>query len=108
MHESRFGTTGWGAVNRSLGNIRCSQGYTCRGGFRSYRTWQDGFADWYRLIRYGYVQGQITIPLVGHTCTTVAQIVPVYAPASDGNDVAAYIHAVEHAVDTWRQGEVQV
>ena len=33
------------------------------------------------------------------------QIVPVYAPASDGNDVAGYIAAVEQNVARWRKGE---
>jgi hypothetical protein len=46
------------------------------------------------------------MPLVGHTCTTVSQIVPVYAPASDGNNVPGYIAGVEQAVDTWRRGQV--
>jgi hypothetical protein len=40
--------------------------------------------------------------------TTVAQIIPVYAPTSDHNDVNGYIQAVEQAVDTWRSGEVMV
>lgn len=107
QHESGFGTTGMARVTRSLGNIRCSLGYHCINGYRAYQTWQEGFGDWYHLIEDGYVQGHITIPLVGHVCTTVSQIVPVYAPASDGNDVAGYIAAVEHAVDAWRQEEGQ-
>ena len=40
--------------------------------------------------------------------TTVEQIIPRYAPGSDGNDEAGYIAAIEHAVDVWRQGEVWV
>src|SRR5579875_4174965 len=55
LHESTLGRYGWARVNRSLGNIRCSPGYACRGGYRSYTTWQAGFADWYRLIRDLYV-----------------------------------------------------
>ena len=47
-----------------------------------------------------------TIPLVGHICTTVSQIVPVYAPVRDGNDGAGSIAAVEQAVEAWRQEEV--
>jgi hypothetical protein len=62
----------------------------------------------YHLILYGYVKGQITDAIVGHPCTTVAQIIPVYAPSSDGNNEAAYIAAIEHAVATWRAGRVQV
>lgn len=107
QHESGFGTTGMARVTRSLGNIRCSSGYQCINGYRAYQSWQEGFADWYHLIEDGYVQGHITIPLVGHVCTTVSQIVPVYAPSSDGNDVPAYIAAVEQAVAGWRQEEGQ-
>ena len=97
-HESSFGKTGIGAANKSLGNIRCSAGYRCAYGFRWYATWQAGFADWYTLIKVQYVQ------LWG--LKTVAQIVPVYAPARDHNDVRAYIQAVERSVDRWRAGQV--
>jgi hypothetical protein len=38
------------------------------------------------------VQGQITIPIVGHPCRTIEQIIPVYAPSSDGNNVTGYIN----------------
>jgi len=107
QHESDFGTTGMAHVTHSLGNIRCSSGYQCINGYRAYQTWQEGFADWYHLIEDGYLQGHITIPLVGHVCTTISQIVPVYAPTSDGNNVAAYIAAVEQAVNGWRQEEGQ-
>jgi hypothetical protein len=83
LHEDSFGETGIGAANHSLGNIRCSAGYACQNGFRSYATWADAYQDWYHLILYGYVRGQVTIPLAGHGCSTVDEIVPVYAPASD-------------------------
>lgn len=106
-HESAFGTTGIARVTRSLGNIRCTPGYQCINGYRVYQSWPSGYRDWYHLIEDGYVQGHITIPLVGHTCTTVSQIVPVYAPANDGNNVPGYIAAVEQAVDGWRQEGAQ-
>ncbi|HLL78876.1 MAG TPA: hypothetical protein VKT25_05215 [Ktedonobacteraceae bacterium] len=110
QHESSFGTTGEARVTLSPGNERCIAGRPCidqdRGGYAQMRSWADGFDHWYRLILYGYVQGQVTKPLVGHICTTVAEIIPVYAPSSDGNDEAGYIAAVEHAVDTWRHGQV--
>ena len=38
----------------------------------------------------------------------VEQIIPKYAPWSDGNDELAYCASIEHAVDTWRRGEVWV
>ena len=105
-HESGFGTTGMTRVTRSLGNIRCSPGYRCVKGSRAYQTWQAGYRDWYHPIEDGYMLGHITVPLVGHVCTTVNQIVPVYAPTSDGNDGPGSIAAVEQAVDAWRQGQV--
>ena len=108
LHESRFGTTGVARVTRSLGNIRCSAGYRCLEGYRAYRHWEESYLDWYQLILYGYVQGSVTIPLVGHVCLTVGQIIPVYAPSSDGNNVESYIHTVEYAVSIWRSGKMEV
>jgi hypothetical protein len=108
LHEDSFGETGIGAANHSLGNIRCSLGYACQYGFRYYATWQDGYQDWYSLILNGYVKGQITDAIVGYPCGTVEEIVPVYAPSSDHNDVSAYIAAIEHAVQRWRSGQVWV
>ena len=106
QRERGFGTTGIARVTRSLGTIRYRLGYQCINGYRAYQTWSQGFGDWYHLIEDGDVQGHVTIPLVGHVCTTVSQIVSVYAPVRDGNDVAGSIAAVEQAVDAWRQEEV--
>jgi hypothetical protein len=100
MHESSFGKTGVARVTRSLGNIRVSEGYQQYDGYRKYRTWEDGFEDWYKLISDQYVRQWNLI--------TVDEIIPVYAPSSDNNDVAAYIQAVKTAVDTWRSGTVEV
>jgi hypothetical protein len=100
MHESSFGTTGVARTTRSLGNIRATAGYRDFEGYRFYSTWEAGFEDWYRLITNLYV-GQWNL-------TTVDQIIPVYAPSSDNNDVDAYIQAVKTAVDTWRGGTIAV
>jgi hypothetical protein len=108
LHEDSFGETGIGAANQSLGNIRCSAGYSCQYGFRYYATSADAYQDWYNLILNGYVKGQITDSIVGHPCATVDEIVPVYAPSSDHNDVAAYIATIERAVQTWRKGQVWI
>jgi hypothetical protein len=106
LHEDSFGETGIGAANHSLGNIRCSAGYRCQYGFRYYVTWADSYQDWYRLILNGYVRGQVTDSIVGHPCVTVDEIVPVYAPSSDHNDVIAYIAAIKYAVEMWRSGKL--
>ncbi len=108
LHEDSFGKTGIGAANHSLRNIRCSAGYASASGFRSYSTWEEGYRDWYQLILVGYVQGQITIPIVGHPCRTIEQIITVYAPSSDGNNVTGYIKAVIDAVRAWRAGSISV
>jgi hypothetical protein len=100
MHESRFGTTGVATVTHSLGNIRATTGFAQYEGYRMYRTWEEGFEDWYSLIAKLYV--------AQWGLSTVDQIVPVYAPGSDNNDVAAYIAAVKQAVDRWRSGLVEV
>lgn len=116
LHESRFGTTGEARASRSLGNLRCVwAGYedlqpVCRDGYSWFSTWEAGFEAWYRLVKVGYVQGGINAFIGRHACPclTVSQIIPVYAPGSDGNDVAGYIAAVEHAVDMLRAGRVKV
>lgn len=100
MHESRFGTTGVAQVTLSLGNIRVTPGYEDYDGYRKYKTWEEGFEDWYKLIKVQYIEDWKLL--------TVDQIIPVYAPSSDHNDVDAYIQSVKSAVDTWRSGQVQV
>jgi Mannosyl-glycoprotein endo-beta-N-acetylglucosaminidase len=104
-HESSFGTTGVARVTHSLGNIRCSDGYRCIDGYRAYSTWSAGYEDWYKLIKYGYLTGQVSGKC---PCVTVQQIIPVYAPAADHNDERAYIAAVLSAVVAWRAGHVVV
>ena len=100
MHESSFGTTGVARVTLSLGNIRATPGYESYDGYRKYKSWEEGFEDWYKLIKVQYIEKW--------NLSTIDQIVPVYAPSSDHNDVDAYIQSVKQAVDTWRSGEVQV
>lgn len=100
MHESGFGTTGVARVTLSLGNIRATAGYESYAGYRRYKSWEAGFADWYKLIKIQYVERW--------GLATVDQIIPVYAPSTDHNDVDAYIRAIKQAVDAWRSGVVQV
>jgi len=100
LHESEFGTTGVARITLSLGNLRCipnrACSYTNDGGYAVMNSWEDGFEQWYKLIRNLYVAkwGLVTID----------QIIPVYAPSSDHNDVAGYIAALKHAIDTWHAG----
>nr|HET6901769.1 hypothetical protein [Ktedonobacteraceae bacterium] len=98
MHESSFGTTGIAQYTLSLGNERCIAGFPCYNGFTVFPSWEAGFIGWYSLIRNLYVETW--------NLSTVEEIIPVYAPASDHNDVSGYINAVDSAVDAWRSGQI--
>jgi len=101
MHESTFGTSGVARTTLSLGNLRCIPDRPCvptgvNGYFAQMRSWEDGFEQWYKLIRNLYVAQKGLI--------TVDQIIPVYAPSSDHNDVNGYIKALKHYIDVWHAG----
>lgn len=111
MHESLFGTSGEARVTLSLGNERCipgracinTQGTACQKGqscFARMNSWQDGFEKWYQLIKNLYIGqwGRVTVD----------QVIPKYAPSSDGNDEAAYIATIKHTVDIWRAGGIRI
>ena len=104
MHESSFGTTGEARKTLALGNERCLPDRPCvdldRGGYAQMQSWEDGCSHWFSLILTLYIKQWHRV--------TIEQIIPKYAPGSDGNDEAAYIASIEHAVDTWRRGEVWV
>ena len=93
-HESGYGTQGAATQTMNMGNIRCTDGYSCIGGFRAYPSWQAGINDWYQLIKNEYVN---------KGATTVESIIPIYAPASDNNSPTTYIAAVQSDVNAWRQ-----
>ncbi|HEX5501907.1 MAG TPA: glucosaminidase domain-containing protein [Thermomicrobiales bacterium] len=97
IHESSAGTKGVAQVTKSVGNIRATAGYQAYQGYRLYATWDEGIEDWYRLIRDLYIRDW--------GLTTVDAIVPVYAPAADSNDPAAYAANVKQLVAAWRAGE---
>jgi hypothetical protein len=96
IHESTAGTKGVATVTKSIGNIRHTPGYENYQGFRKYPTWEAGVEDWYKLIKYQYVDQW--------KLTTVEKIVPVYAPAADRNNPPAYIRQVNEMVAKWRSG----
>ena len=98
-HDSGYGKDGVAASTHSLGNIRCTAGYACdpTGGYRMYRNWRQGAADWYQLITTVYLpEGRVT----------VASIIPKYAPSADHNDEQAYINSVLRDVSRYQRGEV--
>ena len=100
MHESLFGTTGEARATLSLGNLRCIPTRPCidqdRGGYAQMNSWVDGFEQWYKLIRNLYIAqwGRVTVD----------QIIPKYAPNSDGNNEQEYIATLKHEIDTWHAG----
>lgn len=112
LHESRMGTIGEATKTLSPGNERCISDRPCDdpqlGGYAQMESWTDGFAHLYSLLYYGYILGKVTLPLVGHRCTTIDQIVLVFAPPGDHNNVAAYIAAWQYAVDSWRVGRILI
>jgi len=103
MHESLFGTTGEARVTLSLGNERCIPDRACidkdRGGYAQMNSWQDGFEQWYKLIRNLYIAQWGLV--------TVDQIIPRYAPNSDGNNEKEYIASLKHEIDVWRAGGIR-
>jgi hypothetical protein len=105
-YEGRLGTIGEARTTFSPGNLRCVSDRKCvdldRGGYAQMNDWKDGIDYWFRLLDVGYVQGQVA----GHPCTTLAEIVHVYAPSEDNNNEQAYVSAVLSAVARWRAGEV--
>jgi hypothetical protein len=120
LHESTLGTKGEASMTLSLGNLRCIQntacvntaGQTCQQGescYAAFPTWEAGFKAWYSLILNGYIQGGInqTIGKNACPCVTIAQIIPVYAPASDNNDEQAYIDSLKHSLDVWHSGQLK-
>ncbi|MBA2395405.1 MAG: glucosaminidase domain-containing protein [Ktedonobacteraceae bacterium] len=100
LEESNFGTKGVATVTHALGNIRAVSGEAQYKGYRAYKTWEAGFADWYKLISEKYV-GQWHL-------TTVEKIIPIYAPSSDANDEGQYIRTIKIAIERWRNGYVDV
>jgi hypothetical protein len=101
IHESSAGTNpAWagiksdGSTTHNVGNIICAGYPTCYGRFRDYPSWEAGIEDWYRLIAVEYIQGR--------GLTTVAEILPIYAPSVE-NDTTGYIRSVEELVRSWRE-----
>jgi hypothetical protein len=93
-HESGFGKFGVARVTRSIGNIKCSPGYSCYAGFRAYASWADSAKDWFQLMKKVYLpQGW----------DTVQKMIPHYAP--DGGE-KVYINSVLADIKRWRAGEV--
>lgn len=90
--ESTYGTAGLATQNNNFGNIRSSAG-----GFRSYGSWMEGLDDWLNLMNKEY------LPTDGFNAQSVDEVIPIYAPAFDGNNEGEYIGAVRSRVADWRE-----
>ncbi|GHO92894.1 hypothetical protein KSF_029420 [Reticulibacter mediterranei] len=104
-HESSFGTAGVARYTLSISNTVCTSStpaneryYSGSHCFHKYANWTASVQAWFSMIRTTYV-GQ-------WNKSTIEQIIPTYAPASDGNNVAEYISEVQKSVATWRSGKV--
>ncbi|HEX2913391.1 MAG TPA: peptidoglycan DD-metalloendopeptidase family protein [Chloroflexia bacterium] len=98
-HESTGGRMGVASYTKSIGNIRCTDGYDCfttegNGSFRRYNSWTDGLRDWAKLLQYYKNEWKLV---------TLEEIIPRYAPQSDNNNEAAYIAGVKKRVDDLRK-----
>lgn len=92
QHESNYGKKGIAVETRSLGNIRCTDGYPCIDGFRAYSSWEESYKDWYQLLLW-------YIGTLGKK--TLRDILYTYAPPIE-NSTEGYIAAVCSAVNGWR------
>lgn len=99
QHESTYGKKGLATSTLNWGNIRRSQGRGVnkvipgRGQFAHYTSWAASLADWCDLIK--------SKTYIGRGLTTVALVLPVYAPSSDNNKPERYAAAVASAVTLW-------
>jgi N-acetylmuramoyl-L-alanine amidase len=101
--ESGMGTVGLAVANKNPGNTRSTilgNGIvvdTVKGKFVRYPGWFEGFKDLAaRLIEPDYVYGR-------NGYKTIGQIIPVFAPASDGNSPDQYINSVIKLMNAWIQ-----
>ncbi|HZN94779.1 MAG TPA: hypothetical protein VFB81_18820, partial [Myxococcales bacterium] len=99
-HPKWVGQMGDGKTTRNIGNIRYysppnperEPQFGGFNGFRSYRTWEDGIQDWFKLLAFDSHYAGLH---------TVEEILPIYAPTSE-NDTAAYVRDVNRFVEEWR------
>ncbi len=77
--------------NKNWGNVRGDEQGVC--GFQAYPTWSAGLDHWCRLMVKYYVNRGLN---------HIEDAIPVYAPASDGNDPREYINTMYNLVFKWK------
>lgn len=109
-HESSYGRSGISLVyqTKNPGNTRSSRTgvgeviSTERGPFVRYPSWEEGFRDLaFRLVDQEFVYAQRGL-------RTVAEVIPTWAPASDGNAPEAYIQSVVRTMADFQQDTIGV
>lgn len=85
-------TLGWG-------NVVCTERWTQQGGrcigrFAAYYTYEQGLVEWLGVMQRVYRDRGLR---------SISQAVPIYAPASDGNDPDAYVAQVNEWIEVWER-----
>ncbi len=95
VKESSCGTAGVAARTKNWGNLRRGKRQIASTDhpFAVYERWVDGLRDFCELLKRYKAKGK----------TTVEQVVPLYAPASDGNRPDSYITTTRRLVRRWQQ-----
>jgi hypothetical protein len=102
-HESQFGLDGLAVHTISWGNVRTpydpsraagTYHHPTNGDFVKFASWQDGLRDWCERIINSYIKKR-NLP-------TVEAAIPVYAPAADHNNEAAYIAHIQRLITRWQ------
>lgn len=109
-HESGYGRLGICAQyhTRNPGNTRSNRTgvgeivQTERGPFVRYPSWEEGFRDLaYRLVDPSFVYTQRRLQ-------TIAEIIPTWAPAGDGNAPESYIRSVVQTMEQLQENVLGV
>ena len=93
--ESRFGTAfnANSEANKNYLNLRPPDG----DGFMSFASAVEGLAEWRgRITSLTYKNG-----IYAHT-TTIAELIHIYAPSSDGNNEQQYVRSIETDLQNWQ------
>lgn len=94
IQESTAGTNpNWNADTRNPGNIICAGYHSCIGGFRAYKSWEEGFKAQVDLLAdYRDTNG----------ISSIDAAIERWAPPRE-NDTPAYINGLKKHVSKWRQ-----
>jgi hypothetical protein len=104
-HESTYATNPASMVvkygTKNPGNCRSSTigpqeiKQTERGPFVKYKSWQDGFYDCANRL----TESDMPYAIAG--AKTIGEIIPIFAPAKDGNNPEKYINSVVNDMNQW-------